>query len=186
MINWYNLKKKVLSFVADIRIYKGGIILFGDSSYAVKGPEMRAILSSIQPGDVLLRRYNHYLGSVTIPGYWSHAALYVGANEVIHMLGKGICSEDILTFMRCDNVAILRAKDTTLIDQAINKAYTFREKGIEYDYDFDTEKADKFYCTEFVDNCFGYQIRDRQQSDEIIIPDDFLNEEVFTEIKLIK
>jgi hypothetical protein len=184
MINFADLKKKVIAFVANIRIYKGGIILFGSSSYEFKGPEMREALNSLLPGDVLLRRYSHYLGSLAIPGYWSHAAFYVGANEVIHMLGKGIYAEDILTFMRCDDMTILRANNTNSIRPAIDKAYEFKKKGIEYDYDFDASKADKFYCTEFIDNCFGYPIRDRHEPGEIVIPDDFLNEEVFTEIKI--
>jgi len=86
---WYNFKKWFLRWFSDIRLYKGGIIFFGDSHYDIKGKETREILDIIQPGDVFLRRYDHYLGSILIQGYWSHAGIYVGDNSVIHMIGKG-------------------------------------------------------------------------------------------------
>ena len=173
-MNWYDIKAKLLSFFSDIRIYPGGVVLAGDSSYKVKGPDMRQVLDHVMPGDILLRRYSHYLGSVLIKGYFSHAAVYVGNNKVIHMLGSGITEEDILTFLRCDDICILRAKDEVLDDAAIDRAKKFLANGIEYDYNFDTESPEKFYCTEFVDNCFEYIIKKEKTDGGYILPDDFL------------
>lgn len=185
---WYNIKAKVVDFFADIRFYWCGIILFGDSHYKIKGPHMRHILDIIQPGDVLLRRYDHYLGSVVIKGFWSHAAFYAGEDNVIHMLGKGITKEDILTFMRTDHVAVLRPKDPTLIPQAIELANQQLGKGlinngprnIQYDYDFDTDKPDKQYCTEFVNYIFGRPI-----DKKVITPDDVLVSDFFNIISFV-
>ena len=193
-MNWYTIKSKLLSFFSDIRIYPGGIIVAGDSHYEVKGPDMRAVLDNIkagdillrryshylgsvliQAGDILLRRYSHYLGSVLIQGHFSHAAIYVGDNNVIHMLGEGINKEDILTFMRCDDICILRSDDVKITNTAISKAHGFYAMGIEYDYNFDTDSPDKFYCTEFVDNCFGYMVKNSKSEDSHILPDDFLH-----------
>ena len=109
-MNWYAIKSKLLSFFSDIRIYPGGIVFAGDSSYKVKGPDMRQVLDRVLPGDILLRRYSHYLGSVLIKGHFSHAGIYVGNNKVVHMLGSGITEEDILTFLRCDDICIMRAE----------------------------------------------------------------------------
>ena len=174
-MNWYTIKSKLLSFFSDIRIYPGGIIVAGDSHYEVKGPDMRAVLDNIKAGDILLRRYSHYLGSVLIQGHFSHAAIYVGDNNVIHMLGEGINKEDILTFMRCDDICILRSDDVKITNTAISKAHGFYAMGIEYDYNFDTDSPDKFYCTEFVDNCFGYMVKNSKSEDSHILPDDFLH-----------
>lgn len=168
----YAAKSSVISFIADIRFYKGGIILFGDSHYGIKGPHVRDIIDILEPGDVLLRRYAHYLGSVLTKGYWSHAAIYVGDNNVVHMLGDGISTEDILTFTRCDDVAILRSKDASLIQSAIEKANNYMAEGIAYDYNFD-KLPDKFYCTEFIWQCYDCPII--KDVGKFILPDDLLN-----------
>ena len=173
-MSWYNIKSKAMSFFSDIRIYPGGIIFAGDSHYEFKGPDMRAVLNNIKRGDVLLRRYSHYLGSVLVKGHFSHAAIYVGDNNIIHMLGEGINKEDILTFMRCDDLCILRYSDFGVIDTAVNKAHGFYDQGIEYDYDFDTDSPSKFYCTEFVDNCFDYAIKKEKTDGPNLLPDDYL------------
>ena len=174
-MTWYDIKKAVISWVSDIRIYPGGIILFGDSHYELKGNHMREILDVLKPGDLLLRRYAHYLGSVAIPGYWSHAAIYVGSDKVIHMLGDGIQIDDILVFMRCDDMLVLRHKNPEVVKNAIECAYVQLGKGIEYDFDFDTDDSEKFYCTEFVDFCFDRVVDIRGPfSVESILPDSFL------------
>jgi uncharacterized protein YycO len=174
-MSFYKIKSKLLSFFSDIRIYPGGIILAGDSHYKMKGLDMRAVLNNLQAGDIMLRRYSHYLGSVLIKGYFSHAAIYVGENNVIHMLGEGITEEDILTFMRCDDMAILRYRNASKVETAINRAKKLLKEGIDYDYNFDTESSSKFYCTEFVDSIFDYPIRDSNKDKKIILPDDYLD-----------
>ena len=169
----YNAKSRILSFVSDIRIYKGGFILFGDSHYKIKGPETRAILNVIEPGDILLRRYSNYLGSKFIPGYYSHVAIYVGENTVVHMLGSGIVSEDILTFLRCDDICVLRSKNRYEAEQAVINVYKHLEAGVPYDYNFDHDSAERFYCTELIDNCYDYKVK-KLLNKRQIMPDDFL------------
>lgn len=142
------IQDKILAWFADIRIYWGGIILFGDSHYKMKGTHVREVMEKLKPGDVLLRRYDHYLGSLLLPGYWSHAAVYVGDNQVIHMLGDGITKEDILTFCRTDDVCILRCADDNRVQEAIGESKRQFNLGVEYDYDF-KKTPKKFYCSEF-------------------------------------
>jgi hypothetical protein len=163
---WWKL---LVRFIGDIRVYWGGMVLWGGSSYKIKGPDMRSILDTLVPGDVLLRVYNHYIGSIFVPGYWSHAAIYVGDNSVIHMLGHGICKEDILTFMRCDGIAILRCTKPELIGPAIAKAEEYLSKGTDYDYGF-IRGDTNLYCSELI-----YQIFNQPEEvkfDKYILPDD--------------
>jgi len=167
----YKIKAFICDFVANIRIYIGGIVLFGDSSYKIKGPHMRGILETLVPGDVLLRRYNNYLGSIIISGYWSHAAIYMCHNSVVHMLGKGIVKEDILTFMRTDDITILRCADEGLINQALTKATEYLNEDVDYDYNFTTKDDNKMYCTELILNCFFCKDLEYLFSKHIVKPD---------------
>jgi len=178
---FYKIKGSVLSWFSDIRIYKGGFILWGPSSYKIKGHHMRNILNLIRPGDVLLRRYDHYIGSIFIPGFWSHAALYVGKGKVLHMLGDGITCEDILTFMRTDHILILRNVSLFARKNAISEAWRLFEEHVEYDYDFDNKSLRKLYCTEFVDVCYGNVVRAHSKN-KYILPDDFLKVSQFKKI----
>jgi len=164
-------KDKLIAWAADIRIYFGGIILFGDSHYQIKGHHMREILGILEPGDVLLRRYSHYIGSLLVPGYWSHAAFYSGDDDVIHMLGKGITKEDILTFMRCDDIGILRCKNNNLIQPAIGKAEELHEQKIGYDYDFKCDNKN-LYCSEFIYSIFGEP--EEIKFSKFVLPDDLM------------
>jgi len=178
-MNYYKIKSKLLNFFSNIRIYPGGIIIAGDSHYDFKGKHMRQALDNLKTGDVLLRRYSHYLGSVLIKGYFSHAAIFVGGNNVIHMLGEGIVREDILTFMRCDDMCILRVANEGLAKQAVLNAHKHESTGVEYDYDFDISSPSRLYCTEFVDNCFGYPIKKEKSCSGFILPDNFLESSQF-------
>lgn len=171
----YNIKRKILHFVSDIRVYKypAFVILWGDTHYKLKAEEKRMIINTIEPGDILLRVYYNYLGSIFIPGYWSHSALFDGPHHVIHMLGNGIVREDILKFMNCDDIAILRYKGgIEKIQEAIEKAKNQLSKGVEYDYDFNTETPEKFYCTELISYVYNLSY----PKDKMIFPDQFLKD----------
>ena len=151
---FYKLKSKFLKWVAEIRFYKGGVVFFGESHYTVTGEDMRRVLDCVQEGDVLIRRYSHKLGSVFIPGHFSHAALYVGNNKIIHSIGSGVQEDDILHFCRCDSISILRVPNINVseISIIIKKAVAMKNNHVKYDFDF-RKGNDTYYCTEFIDVC---------------------------------
>ena len=63
----------------DIKVFKWPMfILYDPGSYRVKGEDMREVIQIIEPGDMLVRGYDNYLDGYFIPGYFSHAGLYVG------------------------------------------------------------------------------------------------------------
>lgn len=181
----YKLKSGIVGWFGDIKVYKYPMfILCGHTSYKIKGHHVREIIDILKPGDILLRRYDHYLSGLMIPGYFTHGSIFVGDDQIIHLLGDGICKEDPLVFTRCDDIVIIRCTDETLVKEAIKRAHEQFEKDVEYDFDFETDKADRFYCTEFIAYCFVYP-RMRRIREGLILPDDFLTAPTYGPYKII-
>jgi len=181
----YEAKVGVIGWFGNVKIYKFPFfILMGHSAYKIKGTHTREIINILEPGDILLRRYDHYISGLMIPGYFTHAAIYTGDNMVTHLLGHGITVEDILVFTRCDDVAIIRCTDQELVKEALRRANEQVEKGVEYDFDFNTDSAERFYCTEFTAYLFQYP-KMRQLKKGLYLPDDHLTLPEFGPYKLM-
>jgi len=170
---WF--KKLIINFIGNIRIYKGGVVLFGSSSHNLKGPDVRDITELLVPGDIVLNAHHHYVSSWFIKGNFGHVGIYVGDNKIIHVRTNGIIKEDILTFLRADDAAVVRVTDQSIIDGMIYKAYEQLAKDVEYDYDFDKQDDEQFYCTEFTDFTTEYLLREGvSKGKKYIYPDDYL------------
>jgi len=79
---WYRASAAVSTLVGDARIREprghAGLIT----------PELLAALRpQLRPGDILIERRNWYLSNAFLPGYWPHAALYVGTVAELRALG---------------------------------------------------------------------------------------------------
>ena len=160
----YKVKKLIL------QIFKNPFfVVWGPTSYKLKGEDVRKIIDIIQPGDILLRRYDSYISGLMIPGYFTHAALYTNKNKITHMVGTGIGQEDILTFTRCDNLCLIRCNNQERVKKALEYAELKLKENVAYDYDFDFSDATNMSCTEFV--CNAYSVL---QSENIIEPDELL------------
>jgi len=185
-MGWFtSIKKGIINSFGNIRIYKGGIVLWGTANYGINGEHQRAILNVIEPGDIIFRRYNAYIGSIAVPGYWSHVGVYVGDKyNVIHAAGGGVTTDDILTFMRADSLCLARCADPIRVTAALKYSRDELEAQTPYDYDFKA-KNDALYCSELVWNGFGQPQCDRK-IDKYIIPDDLLNVDIFDTLITIK
>ncbi|HYY58660.1 MAG TPA: hypothetical protein VE842_15105, partial [Pyrinomonadaceae bacterium] len=131
-----------LTVFGDLKVFRWPLFfLYDPGSYLVKGKDMREVINIVRPGDILVRGYVNYLDGYFIPGYFSHAGLYLGhvdaeylksiwsdderyapldevlekchAGEqmVIHSMAEGVFMEDLLNFCRCDHMMILRFPD---------------------------------------------------------------------------
>lgn len=120
-----------LKFFGDVKVFRFPFfIVYDPGSYHVKGHDTRTVMERVQPGDILIRGYKSYLDGYFIPGYFSHAGLYLGEvlpehrelvptakgkqlfragqQIVAHSMAEGVFMEDLISFCRCDYMAVLR------------------------------------------------------------------------------
>jgi 1-acyl-sn-glycerol-3-phosphate acyltransferase len=79
---FYRASSFVSSLVGDARLRapRQGRALISPAQLA-------ELHGKLRPGDILIQRRNWYLSNAFLPGYWPHAALYVGTAEELRALG---------------------------------------------------------------------------------------------------
>jgi hypothetical protein len=131
-------------------------------------PAVRERLEAfLQPGDVLVTRHDDALSNLFLPGFWPHAAFYVGSGE--ERADLGVCCdceiESSVRFLEAkkDGVKLRPPEDTLRVDaftvlrptlaqaqraEAVSRGLT--HAGKLYDFIFDFGAADRLACTELV------------------------------------
>lgn len=69
---WFPIQKDFASWLGTMR-------LFEDTKRLISPLEIEAIQKELLPGDIFFQRREGNFTNAGIPGYWTHAALYVGA-----------------------------------------------------------------------------------------------------------
>jgi hypothetical protein len=138
--------------------------------------ELRSLL---RPGDVIVNRKEFALTNYFLPGYWPHAALYLGApgdlerlglrdhremnprwqrmleldlhepGRVLEAMRDGVWLRSLRTPFRADAIAVVRPM---LSQEDIAQAIGrgLLHEGKAYDFDFDFTRSDRLVCTEVV------------------------------------
>lgn len=172
----YGLQKAVSRLVSDIYTLTG----HDPKLPAHVQQELRGLL---EPGDVLITRKEGALTNYFLPGFWPHAALFLGGEKQFRELGLND-HEHVkprwARFLACDSQEPLRVlealKDGVFIrslaspfgsdallvlrpqlDQSrVGEALArgLFHDGKPYDFDFDFTRADRLVCTEVVYRSF--------------------------------
>jgi len=147
------------------------------------------IVRLLEPGDVLITRHDHAVSNLFLPGYWPHAALFVGSAEegeklgveidperkrrwcedrrVLEALKDGVLYRSVEQTLGVDAVAVIRPRLVKEdIATALSRVSVHEGKG--YNFDFDFFRADRLVCTEVVyralDGLGGLKIPLRERS----------------------
>lgn len=73
---WFPLQKNFAEWAGDTRLAKQERHLISDAQLA-------EFKTKLQPGDIILERRNWYVSNIGLPGFWPHAALFVGSQAQI-------------------------------------------------------------------------------------------------------
>jgi len=65
--------------VLDIALWLGDTRLRSSDRHLISEADLDALQPKLRPGDVIVERRNWYLSNLGLPGFWPHAALYLGS-----------------------------------------------------------------------------------------------------------
>lgn len=168
----YAVQSMVAEWIGDTRIVQ--------RQPCVSGEQIDKLAGKLKPGDILLERRNWFLSNAFLPGFWPHAALYVGTVDDLRRLGiadadpvKAKLAEYARPAADGHPHTIIEAVSEGVIfsslhhsmsadhvavlrprlsDEQIAQAIVraFRHEGKPYDFEFDFSTADRIVCTELV------------------------------------
>lgn len=154
----------------------------GHYTPALTGAVAARLHPQLQPGDVLLVRAEKKLTAAILPGFWAHAALYVGSPEelqrlglaehpyvrkhwqelstheqglgcVIEALAPQVRLQSLQNCLSADHVVVFRP--TLPADQrAAGLAEAFGHLAKPYDFEFDFNVSTRIVCTELIYRCY--------------------------------
>lgn len=71
---WFPVQKGASELMGNIKIRRPNSLL-------ITPKQIKELSTKLQPGDILLQRREWYASNVGIPGFWTHAAFYIGTPE---------------------------------------------------------------------------------------------------------
>jgi len=168
----YGLQKAVSRLLSERYVKTDHVPGLPTAVYA----EMAGLL---QPGDVLITRKEYALTNYFLPGYWPHAAFYIGDAQQIEQSGianheqvqprwqrlldcdlneQGRVLEALKDGVRLRSLASPLSSDAVAVIRPLLKASEvasaiargFFHEGKPYDFDFDFTRSDRLVCTEVI------------------------------------
>ncbi|MCB1321009.1 MAG: hypothetical protein KDK34_12190 [Leptospiraceae bacterium] len=71
---WMPVQAGVAEWMGDTKVLRLGRALINEQ-------QIHTLSAQMQPGDFMLQRREWYLSNIGLPGFWSHAALYIGTAQ---------------------------------------------------------------------------------------------------------
>lgn len=150
---FYKIWSKFLTMFGDIKCFRFPLwIVYDPDDYQVTGQNVLDIINALKPGDIVLRGYNKYLDGKMIPNFkndvigigFSHGAIYIGDNIILHAVAEGVSQINVVDFCQCDRIAIFRPVKGGA-KNAVRNAKKYAGK--KYDFIF-RENNNSVYCFE--------------------------------------
>lgn len=150
----YKIWSDFLTAFGNVKIFSWPFwLIYDPDDYGITGEKTLEFIKCLEPGDVIMRGYRHYLDGKFIPSKdgWSHGAIYVGDGKIIHAVAEGVSETDVITFSRCDRLVVLRPRKYAR--HAVSKARKFMKDNTPYDFGFE-RGVSALYCFELCGECY--------------------------------
>ncbi len=140
-----------------------------------KSDVLKELRGTLTAGDILLEKTPFRLTDKLIPGYWGHAAVWIGTEEelkglgiwdnpvvaryhdeirenrlVVEALRSGVEMNSLEHFLNIDSIGILRKPGLDPKERARTIIQALRQVGKPYDFNFDVESKERVYCSKLV------------------------------------
>ena len=140
-----------------------------------KGEVLADVTGNLKAGDILLEKTPFRLTDKLIPGYWGHAAVWIGSEAelkelgiwenpvvaryrdeiregrlVVEALRSGVEMNTLQHFLNIDSIGILRKPNQNREARANTIILALRQVGKPYDFNFDVESKGRVYCSKLV------------------------------------
>ncbi|MFH0905924.1 MAG: YiiX/YebB-like N1pC/P60 family cysteine hydrolase [archaeon] len=86
ILNWNLFMSAYTNFTMKISSF--------DTSFNILSNDVLEIKEKLEPGDIILERRNGRITNLFIPGFWTHAAIYVGTMQELNSYFNGITIDD--------------------------------------------------------------------------------------------
>ncbi|MHC5027011.1 MAG: YiiX/YebB-like N1pC/P60 family cysteine hydrolase [Planctomycetota bacterium] len=176
---WHSYRRRRASAVQHglFAVLEGFGRLIAEARPQWRAPRISAavrtrLVDLLQPGDIIVTRYDAALSNLLLPGFWPHVSLHVGLpDQTVPRLGlpqgdptvaswiaprrvlearkDGVLYRPIEETLSVDAACVLRPDlDDDDVHESIRRA--IRHAGKLYDFDFDFFRDDCLVCTEVV------------------------------------
>ncbi len=103
---WFPVQKGISNFAGDAKVYRIHSSLITDK-------QIEEINGEMKPGDIILERREWYLTNIGIPGFWTHAAIYIGTPQDRENFFKSAEIESLLKDEGCSSIEEILKKSTS-------------------------------------------------------------------------
>lgn len=175
-----NMKGRMLLAIQEsVSRMMSGISLRPGHNPELPGDIAEELRALIRPGDIFITRKEHALTNYFLPGYWPHAALFIGNSKSLTTLGidthenvkprwqrlldtdlnepyrvlealkDGVWIRSLTSTFNANSIAVLRPRLST-VHVAEALARGLFHEGKPYDFNFDFTNSERLVCTEVV------------------------------------
>lgn len=152
-----------------------GLVETRKGKLAKRGDVAKEVTATLRAGDILLEKTPFRLTDKLIPGYWGHAAVWVGGEAELKKLGiwdnpvvaryhdeirqgrlvvealrSGVEMNSLEHFLNVDSLGILRKAAAGPQERGRIIIQALRQVGKPYDFNFDVESKERVYCSKLV------------------------------------